>query len=64
MEESPMHRLRVGDVVIYTDLSEWPSIQMEGKILEFTNEQCSYLTVDFGKQGSLVLTEDEVSRVA
>lgn len=63
-EESPMHRLRVGDVVTYTDESEWPPVQMEGKIIKFENEQYSYLSVDFGKHGILVLTEDEVNRVA
>lgn len=69
--ESRMKRLRVGDRVSYRDESEWPPVQMEGEILEFVNEEGTYLKVDLkyevdGKEKSVEkeLTEDEVNRVA
>ena len=62
--ESRMHRLHVGDVVAYDDTSEWPPVHMEGPILKFANEECSYLEIDFKEHGKKTLTEDEVKRVA
>jgi hypothetical protein len=63
--ESRMHRLRVGDVVSYSDISEWPPIHREGPITSFENEECTYVSVSFTTPDALemVLTEDEVKRV-
>ena len=63
--ESKMNRLRVGDVVSYEDGSTWPPVHLEGPIVAFTNDECTYLSIDFGDAGGLrELTEDEVTRVA
>lgn len=69
VEESRMHRLRVGDVVEYHDLSTWPPTVLTGPVVAFANEVGSYLEVDLNHLDTQhverrVLTEDEVKRVA
>jgi hypothetical protein len=63
-DQSPMHRLVVGDVVSYQDQSEWPPIDLEGTITAFANDVCSYLEITFSNDDVRILTEDEVKRVA
>jgi hypothetical protein len=63
-DESRMHRFRVGDIVAFDDGSEWPPVHMEGPIVNFANDELTYVVVDFGDHGSKTLTEDEVKRVA
>jgi hypothetical protein len=58
-----MHRFRVGDKVKYQDTSEWPPVDMEGVITEFTNVELTYINVDFGNKVVKELTEDEVVRI-
>jgi hypothetical protein len=64
VKESRMNRLRVGDVVAFSDTSEWPPVHLEGPIVAFANDECTYLSIDFGDAGTKELTEDEVTRVA
>lgn len=74
VEESPMHRLRIGDLVEYHDLATWPPTVLTGPVVAFANEPGSYLNVKFTTSNSevladdalieKVLTEDEVKRVA
>lgn len=72
LTESRMHRLRLGDIVEYHDLSTWPPTVLTGPVVAFANDEGSYLTVDFksakdeeaGMIFSKTLTEDEVKRVA
>jgi hypothetical protein len=60
---SRMHRLEVGDIVSYEDISEWPPIHKEGPITEFANDELTYIVVDF-PEGAMTLTEDEVKRIS
>lgn len=67
--ESPMHRLRLGDIVEYHDLSTWPPTVLTGPVVAFANETGSYVKVQFSGGGEniddlRVLTEDEVKRVS
>lgn len=67
--ESPMHRLRLGDIVEYHDLSTWPPTVLTGPVVAFANEPGSYVKVQFSGGGEniddlRVLTEDEVKRVS
>lgn len=72
--ESRMHRIRLGDIVEYHDLSTWPPTVLTGPVVAFANEVGSYLNVKFTTSNSEVfaddaliektLTEDEVKRVA
>lgn len=63
-QQSRFHRFEVGDVVQYQDETEWPPTTLEGTITGFANDVLSYLEVDFGKVGTMTLTEDEVKRVS
>jgi hypothetical protein len=62
-QSSKMHRLEVGDIVSYSDGSEWPPIHREGPIVEFANEELTYITCDFDGT-PFTLTEDEVTRIS
>lgn len=69
LTESRMHRLRLGDIVEYHDLSTWPPTVLTGPVVAFANDEGSYLTIDFestsdGDVLTKTLTEDEVKRVA
>lgn len=61
--QSKMFRLQVGDKVSFQDASEWPPVDLEGEIVDFGNEELSYLVVDFGDDDERTLTEDEVKRI-
>lgn len=68
--ESKMFRLRVGDKVSWDDGSEFPPVHYEGEIIDFDNDENTYLKVTLhepGKEDSKgvekVLTEDEVTRI-
>jgi hypothetical protein len=62
-ESSKMHRLEVGDIVSYEDISEWPPIHKEGPITEFANVELTYIVGDFDG-AEMTLTEDEVTRIS
>ena len=67
--ESKMHRLRIGDVVEFDDLSTWPPTKLEGPIVGFANVEGSYINCQLtnpenGVVSEHTLTEDEVHRVS
>jgi hypothetical protein len=63
--QSKVHRFEVGDKVAYTtDGHDELSMQSEGVVKSFENEEKTYLSVDFGNDDVHVLTEDELRRLA
>lgn len=59
-DQSRMHRFQVGDRVAVPDREN-----AEGEILAFANEELTYLEVQLDNENdSIVVTEDEVRRVA
>lgn len=66
-KQSPTHRRMIGDKVVYRDGGTpdapiWPPHELVGEITGFANEECSYITVDFGDGDARTLTEDDVER--
>ncbi len=82
-EQSKMHRFQVGDrvAILHGDISPAddsaaPTMNTEGEIVAFDNDEHTYLRVNFNPSeypedyadpkwtgGELVVTEDEVRRV-
>lgn len=60
MDETKLHRLRVGDNVEYRDAE---NELHAGAIEAITNDECTYVHVKFEDGTELELTEEEVRRV-
>jgi hypothetical protein len=65
MEETKLHRLRVGDRVEYRDENHDESTGdlWTGTIAAITNDEATYVQVEFDNGASRELTEEEVRRV-
>lgn len=62
--QSKVHRFEVGDKVAYqTDGHDELSMNEEGEIVGFANDEKTYLTVDFDGD-EYDVTEDELRRLA
>jgi len=63
-KQSKVHRFEVGDkVALTTDGHDDLSMQDEGVVKSFANDEGTYLTVEF-EDGEYDLTEDELRRLA
>jgi hypothetical protein len=63
-EQSRIHRFEVGDKVsLTTDGHDELDMQDEGEVVDFANDEKTYLTVDFDGE-EYDLTEDELRRLA
>lgn len=64
VEQSRVHRFQVGDkVALTTDGHDDLSMNEEGEVVAFANDEMTYLTVDFDGD-EYDLTEDELRRLA
>lgn len=64
VEQSRVHRFQVGDkVALTTDGHDDLSMNEEGEVTGFANDEMTYLTVDFDGD-EYDLTEDELRRLA